>query len=126
MWQRLAAALETNPNVDNCLGASSFDVHSLDHFLYRTDPWPILNLPSSAFVRPRHAPNRTRVLKSRIKSSRKAADAALADGDAAKVAEAVRALVSATDRAVKRGAVHANYSSRMKSRYASKVAAASA
>ena len=30
------------------------------------------------------------------------------------------------DRAVKRGAVHANYSSRMKSRYASKAAAASA
>ncbi|MDA7526037.1 30S ribosomal protein S20 [Verrucomicrobiales bacterium] len=83
----------------------------------------------SALKRVRQTKTRTeqnRVLKSRIKSSRKAADAALADGDAAKVAEAVRTLVSATDRAVKRGAVHANYSSRMKSRYASKVAAASA
>jgi small subunit ribosomal protein S20 len=83
----------------------------------------------SALKRVRQTKTRTeqnRVLKSRIKSSRKAAEAALAEGDAAKISEAVNRLVSVTDRAVKRGAVHANYSNRMKSRYAAKVAAASA
>jgi small subunit ribosomal protein S20 len=83
----------------------------------------------SALKRVRQTKTRTeqsRVLKTRIKTTRKAADAALAEGDAAKISDAVTTFLSMTDRAVKRGAVHANYSSRMKSRYASKAAAASA
>lgn len=83
----------------------------------------------SALKRVRQTRTRTeqnRILKTRIKSTRKAADAAIAEGDAKKIAEAVISLISATDRAAKRGAVHANYSSRMKSRYAIKAASASA
>ena len=78
----------------------------------------------SALKRVRQTKTRTvqnRALKTRIKSARKAADEAIAGGDAAKIDQAVRALFSATDRAAKIGAVHANYSSRMKARFAAKV-----
>ena len=80
----------------------------------------------SALKRVRQTKTRTeqnRIMKTRVKNTRKAADAALAEGDVEKVKATVKALISATDRAVKRGAVHPNYSSRMKSRYSARAAA---
>ncbi len=82
----------------------------------------------SALKRVRQTKTRTmenRILKTRIKNRRKAALAALDSGDADAIKTAVNALYSATDKAVKRGVIHANVSRRMKSNFASRVAAAS-
>lgn len=83
----------------------------------------------SALKRVRQTKARTqenRVVKTRIKSTKKAALEALASGDGAAIEKSVRQLHSATDRAVKTGAVHANYARRLKSKFAAKVAGAKA
>lgn len=83
----------------------------------------------SALKRGRQTVTRTlenRAVKTRIKTTRKAALEALASGDAAAADQAIRALHSAVDRAAKTGAVHAKYASRLKSRFAAKRTAVSA
>ncbi len=61
---------------------------------------------------------RNQALKSRVKSARKAAIDAIESGDKAAIDKALGSLYSAADRAVKNGAVHRNYSSRLKSLFA--------
>ncbi len=83
----------------------------------------------SALKRVRQIKARTlenQAVKTRIKSTRKAALQALESGDAAAIDQALRKLYSAADRAVKTGAVHGNYSRRLKSSFAAKAASASA
>ena len=83
----------------------------------------------SALKRVRQTATRTdenRAVKTRIKSTRRAAMAALESGDAAGIDKAVKEVISAADLAVKTGVVHPNYASRVKSRFAAKVAAVSA
>jgi len=64
---------------------------------------------------------RNRNLKSRVKSLRKGALAAVAAGDDAAAQEAYNRFASAADKAAKRGAIHKNSASRLKSRLAAKV-----
>lgn len=80
----------------------------------------------SALKRVRQTKTRTlenQTLKTRVKSCRKAAVAALETGDKAAITKAVNSLISAADRGVKRGAFHKNYSRRLKSSFAAKVSA---
>ncbi|MFT4640358.1 MAG: small subunit ribosomal protein S20 [Verrucomicrobiales bacterium] len=81
----------------------------------------------SALKRVRQTETRTnenRAVKTRIKTARRTAIAALESGDAAKIGDSVKALIAAADRAVKTGVVHPHYASRVKSRFSAKAAAA--
>ncbi len=83
----------------------------------------------SALKRVRQTKTRTlenRTLKTRIKTTRKAALEALSSGDSGAAEKAIRSLYSAVDRAAKSGAVHANYSRRIKANFSAKLAAVSA
>ena len=80
----------------------------------------------SALKRVRQTKTRTREnqgLKTRVKSARKAALAAIESNDQAEAARAVSNLFSAADTAVKRGAIHKNVSRRLKSKFAARLAA---
>jgi len=65
-----------------------------------------------------------RVVAKAIKQKRKAAAAALKDGDAAKIGDGFKATQAALDRAADRGYIHKNKAARLKSRLAKKIKAA--
>ena len=78
----------------------------------------------SALKRVRQTEKRTdrnRVLKSRVKSLRKDALAAITAGDAKSAQESYNQLASAADKAAKKGAFHKNTASRLKSRVANQI-----
>jgi small subunit ribosomal protein S20 len=64
---------------------------------------------------------RNRAVKSFTKTMLKKAEEALASGDAQAAQEAVRAAISALDRAAKKGVLHPNNVARHKSRLASRL-----
>ena len=66
---------------------------------------------------------RNQALKTRVKSARKAAVTAIESGDQAAISKALGSLYSAADRAVKNGALHRNYSSRLKSEFSKRASA---
>jgi len=68
---------------------------------------------------------RNRVKKSRIRSLRKEALAALSSGDAAAAQKAYDKFASVADKAAKTKTLHKNTASRLKSRMAARLAAAS-
>ena len=61
-----------------------------------------------------------------LKVTRKTADAAIKEGDPAKVQEGYKTTQSALDRAATRGYIHANKAARLKSRLVKKLKAAAA
>lgn len=65
---------------------------------------------------------RNRALKSKVKALRKDALAAVEAGDAAKAQQSYNAFASAADKASKKGALHKNTASRLKSRVAAHIA----
>jgi len=69
---------------------------------------------------------RNRNLKTRVKSLRKGALAAVATGDQAEAQAAYDQFASAADKAAKKGALHKKTASRLKSRLAAKVSPAPA
>ncbi|MDF1851084.1 MAG: 30S ribosomal protein S20 [Verrucomicrobiales bacterium] len=78
----------------------------------------------SALKRVRQTKTRTlrnRALKTSLKSLRKDALAAVEAGDSKKAQESYNQFASAADKAAKKGALHKNTASRLKSRVATKV-----
>lgn len=78
----------------------------------------------SALKRVRQTKTRTarnRVIKSRVKSARKGALAAIETGDLAKAQEAYNRFASVADKAAKRGALHKRTADRLKGRMAAKL-----
>ena len=76
---------------------------------------------ASAIKRVRQTEKRTarnRFLKDRIKSCRRGLAKAVASGDSDAIQKALAAVFSATDKAVKKGAIHKNAAGRIKSRSA--------
>ncbi len=69
---------------------------------------------------------RNRVIKNRLKASRKAVLASIESGDAGKAKEDYDKLASAADIAAKKNVIHKNAASRIKSRVAQKINALSA
>ena len=67
-----------------------------------------------------------RVAAKKVKTQRKAADAAVKAGDPAKIAEEVKLTQTALDRAAAKGYIHANKAARLKSRLVKRVRAAAA
>jgi len=67
-----------------------------------------------------------KAVRSRLKTLKKGADAAAKTGDAAKLKTAAAATASAFDKAVKKGIIHKNKASRIKSRLAKAIAKKSA
>lgn len=64
---------------------------------------------------------RNQSMKSRIKTAKTAAQAALDSGDQKAIDAAVSTLFSVADKALKSGLIHKNLSSRIKERYAAKI-----
>jgi len=82
----------------------------------------------SALKRVRQTATRTkrnRVMKNRIKDTRKDALEAIEAGDTKKAAAAYNELASSADLAAKRGTIHKNAAARLKARLAKKVNALS-
>ncbi|MCG8601556.1 MAG: 30S ribosomal protein S20 [Verrucomicrobiales bacterium] len=69
----------------------------------------------------RTATARNRILKDRVKASRRVALEAVEAGDSAAAQKAYNEFASAADKAAKRGAMHKNTASRIKGRVAQKV-----
>ena len=67
-----------------------------------------------------------RIVAKTIKVKRKAVAAALKDGDAAKLGDAMKLTQSTVDRAADKGYIHRNKAARIKSRLAKKMKAATA
>lgn len=65
--------------------------------------------------------HRNRALKSSLKSLRKEALTAIEAGDTAKARETYNRFASAADKAAKKGALHKNTASRLKSRVAARI-----
>jgi len=67
-----------------------------------------------------------KIVTKALKITRKATDAAIKEGDAAKVQEGYKSTQSSLDRAATRGYIHANKAARLKSRLVKKLKAAAA
>jgi small subunit ribosomal protein S20 len=79
---------------------------------------------ASAWKRLRKSEKRkkqNRLVAKKVKVKRKAAVAAFAEGDAAKIAEAFKSTQSTLDRAADNGYIHTNKAARLKSRLAKKI-----